>query len=77
MATPIVGVSGLTTPVYVLFFALVVATFFMARDGSAGRLALLTAAIAIAASLTKIQPSGTYVAWAYPFLLIGIFARRD
>ena len=30
--------------------------------------------VAIAASLLKIHPTGTYVAWAFPFLLIGLFA---
>jgi hypothetical protein len=74
---PLVGESGLTTPAYVVFFGLVAATFVFARGASASRLALLTAAIAIAASLIKIQPTGTYVAWAYPFLLIGLFANRD
>jgi hypothetical protein len=73
MAAPLVGESGLTSPAYVVFFTLVAATFVIARRASAAQLALLTAAIAIAASLVKIQPTGTYVAWAYPFLLIGIF----
>jgi hypothetical protein len=27
------------------------------------------------AMLVKVQPTGSYVAWAYPFLLIGIFAN--
>ena len=74
LTTPLAGESGLTTPAYVVFFALVAATFVLGRGASASRLALLTAAIAIAASLIKIQPTGSYVAWAYPFLLIGIFA---
>jgi hypothetical protein len=77
MTTPLVGESGLTTPTYLVFFGLVAATFFMARRASPAQLALLTAAIALAASVIKIQPSGTYVAWAYPFLLIGIFAGRE
>jgi hypothetical protein len=33
--------------------------------------------VALASSPLKIQPTGTYVAWAYPFLLIGIFAGRQ
>lgn len=74
VTTPLVGESGLTTPVYCSFFALVAATFFFARGASAAQLALLTAAIAIAASVVKIHSTGSYAAWAYPFLLIGIFA---
>ena len=71
--TPLVGQSGLTTPAYALFYVLVTVTFLLARNASPPQLALLTGAIAIAAALIKIQPTGTYVAWAYPFLLIGIF----
>jgi len=76
LTTPLIGQSGLTTPTYALFFALVGAAFFLARGATAGGLALLSAAIALAASMIKIQPSGTYVAWAYPLLLIGIFTER-
>jgi hypothetical protein len=76
MARPLVGQSGLTTPAYFLFFGLVAATFQAARRTSAAQLALLTAAIAIAASVIKIHATGTYVAWAYPFLLVGILAGR-
>jgi hypothetical protein len=75
MMTPLVGESGLATPFYALFYALVAATFVLARRASPAQLALLTASIAIMAMLVKIQPTGTYVAWAYPFLLIGIFAN--
>jgi hypothetical protein len=71
--TPLVGESGLTTPAYVLFFGLVAATFVLGRRASEPQLALLTAVIGLAASLIKIQPTGSYVTWAFPFLLIGIF----
>jgi hypothetical protein len=74
LSTPLVGDSGLTTPAYVVFFGLVAATCVIARHASASQLALLTAVIAIAASVIKVQSTGSYVAWAYPFLLIGIFA---
>jgi hypothetical protein len=74
--SPLVGASGLTSPAYVLLFALVAATFVIARRTSAAGLALLSASIALAFSLVKIQPTGTYVAWASPLLLIGIFADR-
>jgi hypothetical protein len=74
LATPLIGESGLTSPSYVLLFGLMAATFAFARGASASQLALLTAAIALASSIVKVQSTGTYVAWAYPFLLIGIFA---
>ncbi|MGE0451577.1 MAG: hypothetical protein AB7Q29_18535, partial [Vicinamibacterales bacterium] len=76
LSTPTVGTSGLTTPAYGLFFGLVGASFFMARGRSSARLALLTAAIAFAASTIKVHSTGTYVAWAYPFLLIGVAGER-
>jgi len=75
LMTPLVGESSLATPFYVVFYALVAATFVWARGASAAQLALLTACIAIMAMLVKVQSTGTYVAWAYPFLLIGIFAN--
>jgi hypothetical protein len=75
--TPIVGGSGFTTPAFLLLFALMGASFFMARGATPAALARLSAAIAITASLIKIQPSGTYVAWAYPLLLIGLFADTN
>lgn len=73
--TPLVGESGLTTPTYVALFGLVALTFLIARGTTPAGLALLSASIALAFSIIKIQPSGTYVAWAYPLLLIGVFAN--
>ena len=75
LATPLVGESGLTTPAYVLLFALMAVSFGLARRASASQLALLSAAIAFASSIVKVQSTGTYVAWAYPLLLIGTFAN--
>ncbi len=75
LATPLVGESGLTTPAYVLLFALMASSFAFARRASASQLALLSAAIAFASSIVKVQSTGTYVAWAYPLLLIGTFAN--
>src|SRR5262245_45405547 len=75
LATPLVGESGLTTPAYLLLFGLMALTFAIARGANASQLALLTAVIALASSMIKVQSTGTYVAWAYPFLLIGIFAN--
>jgi len=75
LMTPLVGESSLATPFYAVFYALVAATFVLARGASAAQLASLTASIAIMAMLVKVQSTGTYVAWAYPFLLIGIVAN--
>ena len=78
LSTPLVGESGLASPAYLLLFGLMALTFAMARGASASQLALLTAAIALASSIIKVQSTGTYVAWAYPFLLVGIYANsRD
>ena len=71
---PLVGESGFTTPVFLAFLGLVVAGFWIARRRTPQQLALLTAAIAIAASIIKIHSTGTYVEWGYPFLLLGFFA---
>jgi hypothetical protein len=74
MTRPLVGQSGLTSPVYVLFFALVGVSALVTRRGSPQALALATGAIAAAASLIKIHPTGSYVAWCYGFLLLGLLA---
>ena len=53
-------------------------SFALTRRRPARALALMSAAVIIGANLLKIHPTGTYVAWFYPFLLIGflIDARR-
>jgi hypothetical protein len=71
---PLVGESGFTTPVFLAFLGLVVAGFWLSRRRTPQQLALMTAAIAIAASIIKIHSTGTYVEWGYPFLLLGFFA---
>jgi len=76
MIAALVGKSGLTSPAYVLFFALVGLSFVLARAASASQLALLSAAIALAASVVKIHSTGVYVAWAYALLLIGVFTSQ-
>jgi hypothetical protein len=70
---PLVADSGFSAPVFLLFLLLVSACFWKARRRTPQQLALLTAIVAIAAALLKIHPTGTYVAWYYPFLLIGFF----
>jgi len=74
-AHPLASDSSLTTPLFLTFAAFVGATFWLARRTRPAQLALVLAAVAIAASLQKIHPTGTYVAWAYPFLMIGLFAE--
>ncbi len=71
LMAPLVGTSGLTTPAFLAFVAFACGSFALARRRSAPALALLTAAVVIGANLLKIHPTGTYVAWFYPFLLIG------
>jgi hypothetical protein len=74
MIDPLVGTSGLTSPVYLLLFALVGITAVITSRGADRALALSTAAIAAAFSLAKIHPTGSYVAWCYGFLLLGLLA---
>jgi hypothetical protein len=70
---PLVAESGFTTPAFLSFLVLAVAGFWLARGRRPQQLALLTGSVAIGASLLKIHPTGTYVAWYYPFLLLGLF----
>jgi len=74
LMAPLVGTSGLTTPAFLAFVAFASGSFALARRRAAPALALLTAAVVIGANLLKIHPTGTYVAWYYPFLLIGFLA---
>jgi hypothetical protein len=69
---PLVAESGFTTPAFLCFLSLAIGGFWLARGRRPQQLALLTGAVAIGASLLKIHPTGTYVAWYYPFLLIGL-----
>lgn len=68
---PLIANSGFTTPMFLLFLALVAFCFVKARGARPHQLALLTAAVAAFASLLKIHPTGTYIAWSYPFFLLG------
>jgi hypothetical protein len=77
LSTPLVGQSGLTTPVWLSFAALIVVTFFLVRGRSPVELALASGAVAIGATLVKPHATGTYMAWYYGLLLIGFLVRRD
>jgi hypothetical protein len=70
---PLVGSSGLAAPVMLLFFAFAASCFFLARRRGERELALLSAAVVIGATLVKIHSTGTYVAWYYGLLLLGLF----
>jgi hypothetical protein len=72
LSTPLVGSSGLTSPVWLVFAAFLGGTFWLARGRRPADLALLTGAVAIGATLVKPHATGTYLAWSYPLLLIGL-----
>lgn len=69
--TPLVGTSPFTAPFFLLFLAFLVWAGWLARSSTAPGLALLTAAAGIAATVWKVHATGTYIAWYYPFLLLG------
>jgi hypothetical protein len=73
LMTPLADDQSFTRPVVVAFFVFVAGTYFIARRRSTGQLALIAAAIAMGAQLWKIHATGTYVAWYYPLLLVGLF----
>jgi hypothetical protein len=70
LMTPLAG-STFTTPAWLGLIALIGASFVLARGRSAVELALLSAAVAIAATLVKSHATGTYMAWYYGLLLLG------
>ena len=72
MIEPLVGQSSLASPTYLLFFALIGLSTFVARQGTDRSLALTTGVVAAAASLVKIHPTGSYVAWCFGFFLLGL-----
>ncbi|HSL21839.1 MAG TPA: hypothetical protein VK886_09895 [Vicinamibacterales bacterium] len=72
-ANPLVGASGLTAPMMLLFIGFALAAYVIARRRTPQMLALISAAVVIGATLVKIHPTAGYVAWFYPFLLLGLF----
>lgn len=76
LMTPLVANSGFSTPMFLVFVVLAVYAFMKARRSGPHVLALLTAAVAVFASLLKIHPTGTYLAWSYPFFLIGFMGAH-
>ena len=75
-STPLVGNSGLTTPAWLLFAALMASTFALARGRSPAQLASLAGAVAVGATLVKPHATGTYLAWYYGLILIGVLGER-
>ena len=72
---PLLGGVSIARPVVLAYFALALGSFWLARGGRPDALALLVGALAIGAQAWKIHATGTYTAWYYPFLLLGLFAR--
>lgn len=70
---PLVRGQFVTSPMFLMTGMLAALCFMMARRASPQQLALLTAALAIAAQVSKIHATAVYVTWFFPFLLIGFF----
>lgn len=72
LITPLVPGTGITSPTFLALVALSAAAFLVARRRRPWQLSLLTAVLSAAFALTKVHATGTYLAWFYPFLLIGL-----
>jgi hypothetical protein len=70
---PLLGGQFVTSPMFLMTGLLAALCFVLARRASPQQLALLTAALAIGAQVSKIHATAVYVTWFYPFLLIGFF----
>jgi hypothetical protein len=66
--------STFTTPAWLSLIGLIGLSFVLAIGRSPVSLALLAGAVAIAATLVKPHATGTYLAWYYGLVLIGLFA---
>lgn len=69
---PLTGQSAMLSPFFMLYCAFLTLTAMLARNVGLVGLALLTSAVALGANLWKIHATGAYLAWYYPFLLIGV-----
>jgi MFS family permease len=69
---PMVGESAMLSPFFLLYCGFLGATAIMARNAGVVGLALLTGAVTLGANIWKIHATGAYLAWYYPFLLIGM-----
>ena len=68
---PMAGESAMLSPFFLFYCVFLGATAIMARNAGLVGLALLTSAAAMGANIWKIHATGAYLAWYYPFLLIG------
>ncbi len=75
LMTPLAGMQAMTRPVVLAFFAFASSMWWLARGRAPAEFALLVAAVAMGAQLWKIHATATYVAWYYPFLLLGLFCQ--
>ncbi len=71
---PLIGAWAFTTPFLVLLVSALGYSVRAAMRTDRVGLPLLTAAAAISANLWKIHATATYVAWYYPFLVLGLVA---
>lgn len=69
---PLFGSGSLFKPAFLVYAALCMAAFFLARGGDRPALAAFTAMLAAGIQLWKSHAAGTYVEWYYPFLLIAL-----
>lgn len=69
--TPLIGHSPFTAPFFLLFVAYLLWAGWSARTATLPGLALLTAAAGVGATVWKVHATATYIAWFYPFLLLG------
>lgn len=68
---PLAGQSALSSPFFLLYCAFIGATVMMARKAGLVGLALLLGAVVMGFNIWKINATSAYLAWYYPFLLIG------
>ncbi len=75
---PLRGDSQLTSPAFLILAGLSLLGLLMAGPWvTPARFALLLVVVPAAFQLWKTHAAGSYVEWFYPFLLIGLFGRRD
>lgn len=74
LSQPLVASVPAVTPFFLVFIASLAVATWCARRATRAQLALLTAGAAMGANLWKVHATATYIAWYYPFLLIGLLA---
>lgn len=74
LGTPLLGTATWSSPFFMVFLAALMFAAWLARTADLAKLSLLTAGAGIGANLWKIHATATYVAWYYPFLVLGLLA---